>query len=280
LPSGEAEASWHAAGFMAYISIARIAFSALYGVWHQGLVRRSMHETALKFASVFFNTHLRYRTGLTIVDLGSQDISGSIKSVAPPGNKYVGVDFVAGRGVDIVISDPYNLPFDSEFADVVVSSSCFEHSEFFWLVYNEILRTLKPSGLFYLDVPSNGPFHRYPVDCWRFYPDSGVALQNWGRRSGHKGVALLESFTGRQETQMWNDFVAVFLKDERHINQYPSRIQDHIASYTNALAQGRPTFANPAETPEDQEMRSSAFGRNKPCPCGSGKRFKHCHGRD
>ena len=21
-------------------------------------------------------------------------------------------------------------------------------------------------------------------------------------------------------------------------------------------------------------------GRNDPCPCGSGKKFKHCHGRD
>jgi preprotein translocase subunit SecA len=20
-------------------------------------------------------------------------------------------------------------------------------------------------------------------------------------------------------------------------------------------------------------------GRNKPCPCGSGKKFKHCHGK-
>jgi preprotein translocase subunit SecA len=21
-------------------------------------------------------------------------------------------------------------------------------------------------------------------------------------------------------------------------------------------------------------------GRNDPCPCGSGKKYKHCHGRD
>ena len=30
--------------------------------------------------------------------------------------------------------------------------------------------------LFYLNAPSNGEFHRYPVDCWRFYPDAGGAL--------------------------------------------------------------------------------------------------------
>jgi len=27
------------------------------------------------------------------------------------------------------------------------------------------------------------------------------------------------------------------------------------------------------------EIISSRIGRNEPCPCGSGKRFKHCHGR-
>jgi SAM-dependent methyltransferase len=70
----------------------------------------------------------------------------------------------------------YKLPFADGSVDVVLSSSCFEHSEFFWLLFLEILRVLRPEGLFYLNAPSNGPFHRYPVDCWRFYPDSGNAL--------------------------------------------------------------------------------------------------------
>ena len=26
---------------------------------------------------------------------------------------------------------------------------------------------------------SNGDYHSWPVDCWRFYPDSGIALINW-----------------------------------------------------------------------------------------------------
>ncbi|WP_366972914.1 SEC-C metal-binding domain-containing protein [Thermoflexus sp.] len=27
------------------------------------------------------------------------------------------------------------------------------------------------------------------------------------------------------------------------------------------------------------EPASRAIGRNDPCPCGSGKKYKHCHGR-
>jgi len=32
----------------------------------------------------------------------------------------------------------------------------------------------------------------------------------------------------------------------------------------------------------DQEWQAllAKTGRNNPCPCGSGKKFKHCHGRD
>ena len=80
----------------------------------------------------------------------------------------------------MVLDDPYHLPLASESVDVVVSSSRFEHVEFFWLMFNEVLRVFKPDGLFYLNAPSNGEFHRYPVDCWRFYPDAAQALVNWG----------------------------------------------------------------------------------------------------
>jgi SAM-dependent methyltransferase len=137
-----------------------------------------MHDTAMEYGAEFFNVYLKNAKDLTIIDIGSQDINGSLRSVAPPNNKYIGIDFLKAKGVDVVITDQYSLPFDNESVDVIVSSSCFEHSEFFWLLFNEGLRILKPTGLMYINAPSNGPFHRFPVDCWRFYPDSGVALQN------------------------------------------------------------------------------------------------------
>jgi len=77
----------------------------------------------------------------------------------------VGVDVMAGRNVDVQLSDPYRLPFEDESVVVVMSSSSFEHSEMFWLLFLEVLRVLRPQGLFYLNVPSNGHFHRWPVDC-------------------------------------------------------------------------------------------------------------------
>jgi SAM-dependent methyltransferase len=210
-----------------------------------------MHDTAMEIGKAFFDTYLKTDTSLTIVDVGAQDVNGSLRSVAPPHHNYIGLDFVDGKGVDVVITDPYNLPLESNSVDVVVCSSCFEHSEFFWLLFIEIQRILKPDGLFYLNAPSNGMFHRYPVDCWRFYPDSGIALQNWGRKNGYN-TALLESFTGKQKQGVWNDFVAVFLKDSQFVEKHPDRIQTIYSDVTNGLLYGDQDFTNFADQPEDR----------------------------
>ena len=114
-----------------------------------------MHDTAMQYGAAFFNTYLKNTEDLTIVDIGSQDVNGSLRSVAPTNNKYIGVDFAEAKGVDVVITDPYSLPFEDESVDAVVSSSCFEHSEFFWLLFNEALRILKPNGLLYINAPSD-----------------------------------------------------------------------------------------------------------------------------
>ena len=214
-----------------------------------------MHDTAMEYGDLFFKTYLGKSNGLTIIDIGSQDVCGSLKSVVPPNNNYFGVDFVEGKGVDVVITDPYSLPFEDQSVDVVVTSSCFEHAEFFWLLFNELLRVLKPNGLLYMNVPSNGAYHRFPVDCWRFYPDSGLALQNWGKRSGYNCV-LLESFTGLRKNNIWNDFVSVFVKDEQNATQYPKRIQSEITTFTNGHLYKNDNIINLIEASQDQDAHA------------------------
>lgn len=38
------------------------------------------------------------------------------------------------------------------------------------------------------------------------------------------------------------------------------------------------TKPNPKPSGEQQPKRTKKIGRNDPCPCGSGKKYKHCHG--
>ncbi len=175
-----------------------------------------MHPTALKNGRLFFENYVK-NPGVLVVDIGAQDVNGSLRSVCPPYAHYIGVDCVAACGVDVILDDPYSLPFHENSIDVVVSSSCFEHSEMFWLLFLEVLRVLKPEGLFYLNVPSSWSFHRSPVDCYRFFPDSGNALAKWGKRNGF-GATVLEHYTN------YSDYVCIFLKDEEYALKYPNRI--------------------------------------------------------
>ena len=48
----------------------------------------------------------------------------------------------------------------------------------------------------------------------------------------------------------------------------------------NAIAPALPSFAAiEALTPREPIKRVDTPDRNAPCPCGSGKKYKHCHGK-
>ena len=142
-----------------------------------------MHDSALNSFLEFKKTYLDIKNDRTIntLEIGSA-IDFSVKHAINNEFNYTGVDIVEGENVDVVLKDPYKLPFDSNSINSVISISTFEHTEFFWLTYLEILRVLKPDGLFFLNAPSNSKFHRHFSDNWRFYPDSSIALEKWGKK--------------------------------------------------------------------------------------------------
>jgi SAM-dependent methyltransferase len=219
-----------------------------------------MHPTAMQNGRVFFDTYLGESSTSLVLEIGAQDVNGSLRDVAPAGVRYIGVDFVVGKGVDVVLTDPYSLPFESESVDVIVSSSCLEHSEMFWLSFTECLRILKPDGLLFINVPSNGAFHRYPVDCWRFYPDAGSALVTWAKRQG-MNPALLESFITPQHEDVWSDFLAVFVKDQDCIRQHPNRMIKAIERFENGKVSGSEQIFSYEEFPEDLRRLNAAVQR-------------------
>ena len=214
----------------------------------------------MKNGEVFFATYSKYFKDslVTVVDIGAQNVNGSLKEVCPKDFKYIGVDFQNGKGVDIVLSDPYTLPFENETIDIVVSSSCFEHSEMFWVSFLEILRVLKPTGIFYLNVPSDGAVHKYPVDCWRFYPDSGQALVTWAKRNSFNPT-LLECYT--QLGGQWYDYVAVFLKSNENKTRYNDRILHHKKDFENGMLVDNDYFLNPVSATQNERKISRSLSR-------------------
>lgn len=56
-----------------------------------------------------------------------------------------------------------------------------------------------------------------------------------------------------------------------------SNVQYHHADFDEAL--GKPDEAAQAKPKTPIQRSQPKVGRNEPCPCGSGKKYKHCHGK-
>jgi len=152
-----------------------------------------------------------------VLDIGSQMVVGQAFSYRSlfedAGWEYSGLDLAEGVNVDILTDSTEALPISDESFDVIISGQAFEHIDFFWVTFKEMARVLKPVGMIFLIAPSRGPEHRYPVDCWRFYPDGFHALAKWA------GVELISAETDWQpdedkDSAPWGDTVGVFRKLE------------------------------------------------------------------
>ena len=67
------------------------------------------------------------------------------------------------------------------------------------------------------------------------------------------------------------------------MQQSPVNVQYHHAPYEEALGEEAPVEEGEAqERPEKMQpfvRHGGKVGRNDPCPCGSGKKYKQCHGK-
>lgn len=158
----------------------------------------------------------RTQSALRILDVGSQDINGSYREIfSAPNWHYIGLDMTAGRNVDVVVRSPYVwTEVDSHSIDVVVSGQAFEHIRYFWITMLEIARVLKPAGICCILAPSSGPEHRYPVDCWRFYPDGMASLAEFARLETVEAVTQWDDL-GDAVSDCWHDSMLVCRKPDR-----------------------------------------------------------------
>lgn len=174
-----------------------------------------MHQTSFTAMQTLVRALLARTTGtrISVLDVGSmiaREGHVSYKEIfdALGGATYTGLDMAPGKNVDIVPDDPYRFPLAAESFDLVISGQAFEHVEFPWLTMREIARVLKGGGSAIVIAPSSGPEHRYPQDCWRFYPDGMRAFARWA------GLECIDAATNWRETRRfeWGDTVGLFCK--------------------------------------------------------------------
>lgn len=139
-----------------------------------------MHQNSLRIMAGLLEKYAP-KSGLC-VDVGSYDVNGCYRPmVEQRGLKYVGLDIAAGPNVDIVI-EPYGIGKTTSreivphSADLVISGQCLEHVARPWEWIKDVASILDPGVPLIVIAPASWPHHRYPVDCWRIFPDGMRAL--------------------------------------------------------------------------------------------------------
>ena len=95
----------------------------------------------------YFSNHL-------VIDIGSLDINGNNQYLFDD-CLYLGIDLLQGRNVDIAtVGHELRLPDES--VDVIISTECFEHDQFYSLTLKNIIRMLKPGGLLVFSCATTG----------------------------------------------------------------------------------------------------------------------------
>lgn len=165
-----------------------------------------MHRTAYRNCKRFADKYLKSSEHHKILDVGSYDVNGSLQRIFMKDKwDYTGCDKEQGPNVDVVL-EADTFPWSDKSFTCVVSSSCFEHDTAFWITFNEMERVTTDGGYIYLCTPSSGPYHGYPLDCWRFHKDAYKALEKWNDK-----MKLIESYIDSSDSK-WKDNVGIFQK--------------------------------------------------------------------
>jgi SAM-dependent methyltransferase len=91
------------------------------------------------------------------------------RDILAPYLMHVMTDVTEGDDVDVV-ADAHELSrvFHVEQFTAVWASSVWEHLHSPWVAAEEVLKVLKPGGLFFIQTHETFPIHGYPSDFFRF----------------------------------------------------------------------------------------------------------------
>jgi SAM-dependent methyltransferase len=122
-----------------------------------------------------------------------------------------------GKNVDIIVKDVYNWKeIKSNYFEVVITGQTLEHIKYPWFTMCEISRILKYDGLCCIIVPSSGPEHRYPIDCYRFFPDGLKALAEYANLDVIECYNCWNDNPKLKDGNIWKDTVLICSK--RNVN--------------------------------------------------------------
>jgi len=115
---------------------------------------------------------------------------------------------------------------------------------------------------------------------------TGIGLQGYGQRDPliaykKEGYSMFQHLLGSVNHEVTYSFFkyakhAVDMKVQRELSQ--SMLSRAGVQMSGAAKTSKPGQGAQAQRPQGPGKAAEKVGRNEPCPCGSGKKFKKCHG--
>ena len=110
----------------------------------------------------------------------------------------------------------------------------------------------------------------------------GYAQKNPKQEYKREAFELFSNMLESVKTEVTQVLMNVQIRSEQDVDaaeapRAPSNVQYHHADYEEALGQGDEGAEGGEKAPFIRT--GEKIGRNDPCPCGSGKKYKQCHGK-
>ncbi len=106
----------------------------------------------------------------------------------------------------------------------------------------------------------------------------GYAQKNPKQEYKREAFELFSQLLDAVKMEVTRDLLTVRIQTQEQVAQAAEAIEDRAAQVSNV------TYTHPNEDGSVSQEADAAtavarVGRNDPCPCGSGKKYKNCHGR-
>ena len=221
-----------------------------------------MHAEMEHFFAVLRDKFPAFFSGVSVLEIGSYDINGSIRKFFKEPREYVGVDLVPGPGVDVVAHGEA-LALARHF-DVVVSTECFEHNPNYRETFANMVRHARPGGLVTFTCASTG---RAEHGTSRTSPEFSPGTVGTGWEHYRNLEARDFGFFPFSEAFVASRFYYNHLGNDLYFagvtkSEAPTDCRDALTEIGESILAAHPRVV-----------------RTALCPCGSGQRYKYCHGR-
>ena len=93
----------------------------------------------------------------------------------------------------------------------------------------------------------------------------------------HELVRVLHNFEVRREDEV--ERLEAQRQEEARVQAEKMKAEQEEVAAPTAQGDGTGQTQGPPEKPRTVVREGRKVGRNEPCPCGSGKKYKQCHGK-